>query len=223
MADEPIKFENNAMYDLNKMGPQEVFEFNRAMDIEAEIRDNLDPYARFTESMFRRQALPILSGLLDGSFDDNAYINCIGSAMVPLQVVQDEDPTKLMFTIPPLFFTGQSLLHVEGQQSLTDEALEISSRAEILPILGPRAKHDLIVNTLDGIEMASYETNRRRAKQTIDLLNWVFKRYKLNGQIAYPAGMEDLIQADGKSAAPAAVVQRQPIISDDGIEDGEDL
>lgn len=218
---EPKVNENAEMYDLSKMTPQEVFEFNRALDVEKDIRENMDPYARFTESMFRRQALPILSGLLDGSFDENSYINCIGSPMVPLQVVEDENHANILFTVPPLFYTGQSLLHVEGQASLTDEALDIAARSEIMSTLAPRMKHDLIVGTLDGIEMASYENNRRRAKQTIDLLNWVFRRYKLNGQIDYPEGMDDLIAAQKEKTSEA--VNAKPAVPAVGIDAGEDL
>lgn len=226
MADNEVKMENAEIYRHDLLQPQQIYELNRALDIEKEIRDHLDPYSRFTESMFRRQALPILSGLLDGTFDSNVWTDCIGSGMVSLQVVDDVDNSKLLFQVPALYYTGQTLLHVEGQASLTDESLEISNYAEIMPSVGIRAKHDLIVGTLDGIDKVSYEDNRRRGKRTIDLLNWIFERYGLAGRIPYPAGMEDLLGE--KPAAVAGKVNATAVaaavpISSGGIEDGNEL
>jgi len=218
------QMENAEMYSRDKMKASEVYNLERALEVEKEILENIDPMARFTESMFRRQALPILTGLLDDTFDHNQYINCVGSQFVPLQVVDDADHSKVLFTIPALMYTGDTLMHVEGQQSLTDESLEIQSYAELIPSVGEQAKHDMIVGVLDGIEKLTYERNRRRAKATIDLLNGLFKRYNAHGQIPYPAGMEDLVNAPVEAQkAVAAVATNKVELSDGGIEDGADL
>lgn len=221
MSDTPM--ENAELYQRDKMAPSEVYYLERALEVEKDINEHLDPYARFTESMFRRQALPILSGLIDDTFNQANYISCIGSAFVPLQVVDDVDNSKLLFTIPALMFTGDTLMHVEGQQSLTDEAMEIQQYAEIVPSIGEQAKHDMIMGVLDGIDQLTYERNRRRAKQTIDILNWVFERYKVNGRIAYPAGMEDLLNEPAAAVPAKAQAVTTVEVSDGGIEDGEDL
>lgn len=225
MAEEQ-KMENAEMYQRDLMDPQHIYALDRALVVEQDIKDHLDPYARFQESTFRRQGLPILSGLIDDTFDQNSWTNFVGSAFVPVEVVSD-DVTKVLFTIPALNYTGQTLMHVEGQPSLTDESMEIERYSQLMPTAGEKAKHDLIVNTLDGIDKVAYESNRRRAFQVITLLNNIFERYGLSGRIQYPQGMEDLI--GGSAAAPAATpAQTQQAVAaaemgDGGIDDCEDL
>ena len=94
-----------------------------------------------------------------------------------------------------------------------------------MPTAGEKAKHDLIVGTLDGIDKLSYETNRRRAFQVITLLNRIYERYGLKGRIEYPQGMEDLINGGVALAAPAQVQQAIAAVEmgDGGIDDCEDL
>ncbi|ANZ48604.1 hypothetical protein BIZ83_gp249 [Erwinia phage vB_EamM_ChrisDB] len=219
------KMENGEMYQRDLMDPQHIYALDRALGVEQDIKDHLDPYARFQESTFRRQGLPILSGLIDGTFDQNNWTNFVGSAFVPCQIVSD-DVTKVLFTIPALNYTGETLLHVEGQPSLTDESMDIEQYSIQMPTAGEKAKHDLIVGTLDGIDKVMYETNRQRGFRVITLLNWIFERYGLTGRIAYPAGMEDL---QGKTAAAAesgvapATVNKVEEVSDGGIDDCEDL
>ena len=224
MAEEQ-KMENAEMYQRDLMQPQHIYALDRALVVEHDIREHLDPYARFQESTFRRQGLPILSGLIDDTFDQNSWTNFVGSAFVPVQIVSD-DLTQVLFTIPALNYTGQTLMHVEGQPSLTDESMEIERYSQLMPSAGEKAKHDLIVNTLDGIDKVAYETNRRRAYQVITLLNWIYERYGLTGRIQYPQGMEDLI--GGTTAAPAPTAAKAQQIAaaemgDGGIDDCEDL
>ncbi|QVW28540.1 hypothetical protein pEaSNUABM8_00043 [Erwinia phage pEa_SNUABM_8] len=220
------KMENAHLYQRDLMDPQHVYALDRALGVEQDIKEHLDPYARFQESVFRRQGLPILSGLIDGTFDQTNWTNFVGSAFVPCQVVSD-DVTKVLFTIPALNYTGETLLHVEGQQSLTDESMNIEQYSIQMPSAGEKAKHDLIVGTLDGIDKVMYETNRQRGYRVITLLNWIFTRYGLAGRIEYPQGMEDLV--NGGTAATAAVaatpaaMPKAEEVSDGGIDDCEDL
>ncbi|ANZ48331.1 hypothetical protein BIZ78_gp244 [Erwinia phage vB_EamM_Caitlin] len=225
MAEEQ-KMENAEMYQRDLMEPQHVYALDRALVAEQDIRENLDPYARFQESTFRRQGLPILSGLIDDTFDQNSWTSFVGSPFVPVQIVSD-DLTKVLFTIPALNYTGQTLMHVEGQPSLTDESMEIERYAQLMPTAGEKAKHDLIVNTLDGIDKVAYETNRRRAFNVIKLLNWIYERYGLKGRIAFPQGMEDLLGSPTATVAPTPVQVQQATaaaeMGDGGIDDYEDL
>ena len=224
MAEVKEEMENAAMYQRDLMQPQHVYALDRALSAEKDILDHLDPYARFQETTFRRQGLPILSGLIDGTFDQNNWTNFVGSAFVPVQIVSD-DLTQVLYTIPALNYTGQTLMHVEGQPSLTDESMEIERYSALMPTAGEKAKHDLIVGTLDGIDKLSYETNRRRAFQVITLLNRIYERYGLKGRIEYPQGMEDLINGGVAPAAPAQVQQAIAAVEmgDGGIDDCEDL
>lgn len=221
MSDVPM--ENAELYQRDKMDPQEVYALDQALDVEKDIRENLDPFARFQESTFRRQGLPILSGLIDGTFDHNLWTNFVGSSFVPCQVVAD-DLSRVIFTIPAMMYTGQTLLHVEGQPSLTDESMDIDRYSILMPSAGEKAKHDLIVGTLDGIDKITYENNRQRGFQVITLLNKIFERYGLEGRISYPAGMEDLVGGQAATAAPAPAQQVAAAeITDDGIDDCPEL
>lgn len=224
MSEPEKEMENAHLYQRDKMLPQNIFAMERALSVEEDIRTHIDPFARFPESTFRRQGLPILSGLIDGTFDHNTWVNFVGSGFVPCQVVAD-DLSKVLFTVPAMLYTGQTLLHVEGQQSLSDESMDIDRYAALMPTAGEKAKHDLIVGTLDGIDKLSYESNRQRGFQVIRLLNWIFERYGLAGRIAYPEGMEDLLNAGAAAVAPAATVKAQPVaeISDAGLDDCADL
>ena len=93
---------------------------------------------------------------------------------------------------------------------LTEETEAIRQTADIISEVGEQQLHQMIDYTLDGIERLSYEENALRAKRVIDLLNWIFRRYQVNGQLPYPEGLEELCnQIEGKSK-PAQVVEKKP-------------
>ncbi|AFQ96753.1 hypothetical protein STRATTON_41 [Erwinia phage vB_EamM_Stratton] len=209
------------------------FEFDKLCDFEKELLGGQYVCSTFTEAMFRRQGLPLLSGMLDNTFNEVAWENYVGNAFVPLQIVSDLDHSQLLFTIPPLMNTGRSLQHIEGQVSLTEETENIRLQADIISEVGEQQMHQMIDSTLSGIEQLSYLENAVAAKYKIDLLNWIFRRYQLNGQLEYPDGLLDVVAfAEGKGvAAPStkAAVAAQPTaqpevkqVKSGGIGDGDD-
>ncbi|MGL5397245.1 MAG: hypothetical protein ACRDBQ_18510 [Shewanella sp.] len=166
------------------------FERERVLEIEREFIENLYPFARFTESMFRNMALPILVGLIDGNFSEEAYIRCVGSPMVGLDVVSDRDTTQILFRIPPLYYSGPSVQMPEDQPSLTEEAAQIDLQGEIISSVGEEARAEFIMSVVDGIDEATYDANYKRAYDTITLLNNIFQRYGIAGRMAYPEGLK---------------------------------
>lgn len=216
---------------LNQLEGKMKFEFDKLRDFEKELIEGQYVCSTFTEAMFRRQGLPILSGMLDGTFNELAWENYVGNAFVPLQIVSDVDHSKLLFTIPPLMNTGRSLQHVEGQVSLTEETENIRLQADIISEVGEQQMHQMIDSTLSGIEELSYLENAVAAKYKIDLVNWIFRKYQVGGQIEYPEGLLDVVAyAEGKGVAgataaakPATKAEPQPQQKKvSGIGDGDD-
>lgn len=195
------------------------YERSRAMEIERELTENMYPYACFTESMFRSQALPILVGLIDDTFDEQKYIQCVGSPMVGLQVVSDRDTSKLLFTIPALYFSGASVLSNEAEPSLTEEAAQIDLQANIISSVGEQARAEFVLGVVDGIDEASYSVNYERARRVIQLLNTVFERYGVKGRLAYPEGLAEVAPHE---VAPAKV-EKKPEADFGSIDDDEFL
>lgn len=210
MDQEPGKFNG---VPIEELSGRAKFEFEKLLEMEEMLKQGQSVCSVFTESMFRRQGLPLLSGMLDGTFNEDTWTDYVGSAFVPLQIVSDSDNSKLLFTIPPLLNTGRSLQHVDGQPSLTEETEMIRQQADIISEVGERQMYQMIDYTLDGIEQLSYEENALRAKQVIDLLNWIFRRYNVSGQLPYPEGLEELcnrIQGRKKPATAAQPEQSSP-------------
>lgn len=217
---------------LDQLQGKMKFEFDKLRDFEKELIEGQYVCSTFTEAMFRRQGLPILSGMLDGTFNELAWENYVGNAFVPLQIVSDVDHSKLLFTIPPLMNTGRSLQHVEGQVSLTEETENIRLQADIISEVGEQQMHQMIDSTLSGIEELSYLENAVAAKYKIDLVNWIFRRYGLTGQIEYPEGLLDVVAyAEGKGVAGATTAATEPKAKEaaapqqkkvSGIGDGDD-
>lgn len=194
---------------LNQLEGKMKFEFDKLRDFEKELIEGQYVCSTFTEAMFRRQGLPILSGMLDGTFNELAWENYVGNAFVPLQIVSDVDHSKLLFTIPPLMNTGRSLQHVEGQVSLTEETENIRLQADIISEVGEQQMHQMIDSTLSGIEELSYLENAVAAKYKIDLVNWIFRKYQVGGQIEYPEGLLDVVAyAEGKGVAGATTTAK---------------
>lgn len=212
---------------LSQMDEQMRFEYEKLKEIEQDLAASQNVCSVFTEAQFRRQGLPLLSGMLDGTFNDEVWINYVGSAFVPLQIVDDVDNSKLLFTIPALLNTGRSLITVDGEPSLSDETEHIRRQVDIIASVGERRMYQMIDYTLAGIENMSLAENSVRAKYIIDLLNWIFRRYNVGGQLPYPEGLAEYVAkiTGGKATAEAAessVQTTAPQQATVGIGDGDD-
>lgn len=212
---------------LSQMNEQMRFEYNKLKEIENDLAESQNVCSVFTEAQFRRQGLPLLSGMLDGTFNEETWTAYVGSPFVPLQIVDDADNSKLLFTIPALLNTGRSLITVDGEPSLSDETEYIRRQVDVIATVGETQMYKMIDYTLTGIENMSLAENSVRAKYIIDLLNWIFRRYGVGGQLPYPEGLVEYVDkiTGGKNTVAAAETsaqapaQTQPIV---GIGDGED-
>ncbi|QXO09463.1 hypothetical protein pEaSNUABM11_00039 [Erwinia phage pEa_SNUABM_11] len=206
----------------HQMGPEKQFHVERLLDMEDDMKGILNGSSRFTESNFRRQGLPILTMMLDDTFDPQMWANYVGSMFVGLEIVSDSNYDEILFTLPPAMYTGQSLRQVEGQPSLSEESAEIYNQTLIMASSGHQMMASLIKDTLGGIDTLAHRENSIRAYNTIQTINFVFERYGIQGRVPMPEGLEATAKGYAGQAVTAtgkpAVQQKEKF---DGV--GEDL
>jgi hypothetical protein len=204
----------------DKLGPEKRFHVERLLDMEGDMKGILNGNSRFPESNFRRQGLPLLTNMLDDTFDPQQWANYVGSMFVGLEVVSDSDHSEVLFTLPPVMHTGQSLRQVEGQPSLSEESSEIYNQTLIMASAGHQMMAGLIKDTLAGIDILSHRENSIRAYNTIQIINFVFERYGIQGRVPMPEGLEAAAKgyAGQPVTAKAETAQKEKF---DGV--GEDL
>lgn len=193
--------------------------------LEQDMVEQLHGHSYSSESHFRRVGLPILSGLLDDSFNEPAWIEYVGSAHVPLDIYSEEDK-KLLFTLPPLMYIGPSLINQNEVPSLTEETTQLMLQGGGANVMTDEAVGQLIVQTVEGIDQAAYADNVIRAKHTIDTVNGIFDYYQVRGRVEYPEGLLDAFNAvskksEGESPKEKEVVAAKPaqsFVFDDGEE-----
>jgi len=188
---------------LAQLSPQQRYHVNLLLDMEGDMKNVVQGVTRYPESQFRRQGLPILSGLVDGTFDETLWGTYIGSMFVGLEVVSD-DLKEVLFTLPPLLYTGPTLRQVEGQPSLSEESQEISNHGQLITQVGEEAMASLIKGTLDGIDQMMAQENANRAVNTINTINAIFERYNVHGRVPMPEGLTGVL---AKADKPVTNVQ----------------
>lgn len=187
----------------DKLTAEGRFHVERLLEMEEEMAPAINGASRFPESHFRRQGLPLLAMMLDDTFDPQLWAQYVGSMFVPLEVVSDNDYDDVLFTFPPVLYTGPSLRQVEGQASLSEESNEIYNQTLIMSSTGHSMMASLIKDTLGGIEDLSFRENTVRAYNTIKTLNFVFERYGLTGRVPMPEGLEETALRLAGKATPA--------------------
>lgn len=192
------------------------------LELEKDMVEQLNGHSYSTESYFRRVGLPILSGLLDDTFNEPAWIDYVGSAHIPLDIIGDEDK-QVIFTLPPLMYIGPSLINQDEVPSLTEETTQLIKQGGGANIMTDEAVGQLIVQTINGIDQVAYKDNVVRAKHTIDTVNGIFDYYGLKGKLEYPEGLlsaynECSGQPDAEKAKEVEVAKQpaQSYIFDDG-------
>lgn len=168
----------------------QVYREAKMRELEKQMEDTLVGNSYSTESHFRRIGLPILSGLLDDSFNEKAWMEYTGSAHVALDIYSEDDNPRILFTLPPMLYIGPSLIIQPDEPSLTAETSQLMLQAGGANMLSDEAVGQLIVQTMDGIDSVTYGENVKRAKTTIDTANNIFEYYGVQGRIPYPEGLE---------------------------------
>ncbi|MCT7476119.1 hypothetical protein N5V81_14135 [Escherichia coli] len=69
---------------LSQIDRQMRFEYNELKEIENDLAESQNVYSVFTEAQFRRQGLPLLSGMLDGTFNEETWTAYVGSPFTSL-------------------------------------------------------------------------------------------------------------------------------------------
>lgn len=190
----------------------EKFQLEQVKELESTFV-NLTGATRYSDSTFRRLGLPILTGLLDDTFNPLLWAEFIGSNYVPLEILTD-DLRDVLFTLPPLLMPGPAIIARDNQQSLSDASTEIALQGEIIAENGGILINQLINSTAGAIDRAMYGMNFERARQTIATLNEVFEHYGIEGRIEYPEGLSEPDPASRPNAEQPKERERYAI--DDG-------
>lgn len=183
-------------------------------ELEKQMEETLVGNSYSTESYFRRIGLPILSGLLDDTFNERAWMEYTGSAHVALDIYSEDVNPKVLFTIPPMLFIGPSLIIQPDEPSLTAETSQLLLQAGGANMLSDEAVGQLIVQTMDGIDAVTYRENVRRAKTTIDTVNSIFEYYGIQGRLPFPEGLEAayaVVIGDAEKATPQSTSSTAPV------------
>lgn len=196
------------------------------LELEKEMVTGLTGNSYSRESHFRRNALPVLSGLLDDTFNEDTWMQLVGSPHVAYDIYSD-DGAELLFTLPPLMYVGSSLIGSDDQPSLTEETGQLIRQAGGANILSDEAVGQLVYKTVEAIGDATYSAAVVRAKHTIDTLNSIFQRYGINGSIPYPEGLQKayLETEKGEAAPTTPTATAAPVATTQNydFDAGEDL
>lgn len=193
------------------------FHIQRVNEWEAEMEGKLTGFTRYPDSHFRRIGLPILTGLLDNTFNPADWREYIGSDFVGLQILDDLDYSKVLFELPPALQSGPALINNEETPTLSQQSDMIGDQGQIIAENGVVLMHELITGTLRKIDEVMYKRNFDRACQTLTTLNKIFKHYGVDGQIPFPEGLKEAV------AEPSAETKKQPQRRINDFDDGESL
>jgi hypothetical protein len=203
-----------------------TYRLKTMLSLEQDMVAQLNGHSYSTESHFRRVGLPILSGLLDDSFNEPAWIEYVGSAHIPLDIYSEEDKSVL-FTLPPLMYIGPSLINQNEMPSLTEETTQLMLQGGGANVMTDEAVGQLIVQTVEGIDQAAYADNVIRAKHTIDTVNGIFDYYQVRGRVAYPEGLLDAFNVVSKKSEGETLKDKETVAAKPAqsfaFDDGEEL
>lgn len=164
---------------------------------------------RIRESDFRRRGVPILSGLLDETFDESQWLAFVGNQTMEVWVCQDTNPDDVILKIPPLLGSLHVVLPTEDQPSVSEEAMMMEQELQVMPSQSHEARLRFMTELTDTIEAQSARDLAIRDKLNIDAINRVFEYYGIAGRLHYPVDIEAVevpteLKEKGTTNAPAS-------------------
>lgn len=168
--------------------PNEFDEYvwNSLEEQSREFESVINEVVRVPNSQFRRIGVPILTGLLDDTFNENQWLNYVGSQVMPVWVCEDDDPNEVIFRISPLLGALHVIMPTEDQPNITDEALALEKQLEIMPSETHRQRARFMEGVTSSIEEASAIYHENNDRKTIEVLNKIFEYYGVEGRITIP-------------------------------------
>ena len=176
----------------------EAGEMKRNYELEniAELESGLAPLlapqtSRFLHSEFLRVGLPILSGLLDDTFNPQRWEEFVGNQYVSVEIV-DDNSGDVLYVLPSLLKQAPTVINNdEWRESLTSEAQHYMAIRDISPIESSasikRVTEQSIERQNGSMEYGTPEESRAK----YDVLNRIFKDSGLS-EIAIPDSLTDV-------------------------------
>lgn len=181
---------------------------------------NQPKISRFTHSDFLRVGLPILSGMLDDTFNPMRWEEFVGNQYVGLHVI-DDVTGELLYDIPPLMRQAPTAVYDDpNRESLTSETQHLLAIRDYNPnevsaqIL--RIAEDTVSRQNGGLEYGTVEDLRR----TMETLNKIFSDNGL-GQLPMPEYLED-VKVSAETETVAAKEKPKASVNYD-LDEGEEL
>ncbi len=178
---------------------------------------NRPQVSRFFHSDFLRVGLPILSGMLDETFNPLRWEEFVGNQYVGLEIVDDASG-DVLYTLPPLMRQGPTAINADPmRESLTSESQHLFSirdynpneaSAQILRVAEAAVEHQH-----GSLE---YGTDAE-ARATMDTLNAIFSDNGL-AKLDMPEYLKDVKATVAKEEKPIATERKAQYDFDEGEE-----
>lgn len=178
---------------------------------------NRPQVSRFLHSDFLRVGLPILSGMLDGTFNPLRWEEFVGNQYVGLDIVDDESG-EVLYALPPLMRQAPTAYNADPtRESLTSESQHLFSirdynpneaSAQILRVAEAAVEHQ------NG--SLEYGTDAE-ARATMDTLNAIFTDNGL-AKLDIPEYLKDVKADVAKEEKPVAAERKVQYDFDEGEE-----
>lgn len=191
----------------------EKYQLEQVIELEKSFDGNLMGPTRYTDSQFARIGLPMLTGLLDNTFNALHWAEYMGSNYVPLEILSD-DLKSVIFTLPPLLMSGPAIVNTGDGPSLSDRSTEIALQGAIIAENGDILINQLINRATGAMEHSLYGMNFKRAAQTIKSINDIYEHYGVVGRIEYPEGLTEPDAVPEASTASAKQENRRYDLDD---------
>lgn len=196
------------------------------LNLVAELEDGLSELARpqvsrFTHSDFLRVGLPILSGMLDDTFNPMRWEEFVGNQYVGLEVI-DDVTGELIYDIPPLMRQAPTAIYDDpNRESLTSETQHLLAIRDYNPnevsaqIL--RIAEDTVSRQNGGLEYGTVEELRR----TMETLNQIFRDNNLS-ELPMPDYLVD-VKASKPETDDVVKEEKEKVSVNYDLDEGEEL
>lgn len=178
---------------------------------------NRPQVSRFLHSDFLRVGLPILSGMLDESFNPLRWEEFVGNQYVGLEIV-DDTTGEVLYKLPPLMRQAPTAFNADPtRESLTSESQHLFSIRDYNPneasaqIL--RVAEEAVIHQNGSLE---YGTDAE-ARATMETLNTIFADNGL-GTLEMPEYLKDVKAEAPVSEKPAPAERKESYDFDEGEE-----
>ncbi len=208
------------MSNHNAVDMKREHELGLVADMEAELMTLDQPkVSRFVHSEFLRVGLPILSGMLDDSFNPIRWEEFVGNQYVGLEII-DDTTGDVLYKLPPLMRQAPTAINDDpNAETLTSESQHLFSIRDFNPNEASaqimNVAEETMVRQNGSLEYGTLE----EARETMNTLNAIFRDHNL-AELPMPEYLKDV-----KAESPKAETQesKPKVDTSYDLDEGEEL